>query len=179
MGNQMRVTSDEPRSWKAWSEFAENRAIGTRRQPQGSMTHCPTTQRTYQKVQHEQLRATNLSPPANRAPSGNNVGGSTSSTSADLQWSIELSTHHHPQIGLQKIQPPISPTSDAAQQMSFLPDQDRNTPPEPRKASPFTTPYPHPRGPSPPSRVWPQRWGPLDKEAAGNCKRRKIESLGA
>jgi len=79
----------------------------------------------------QQLRATNLSPPANIAPSGNNVGGSTSSPPAGSP-PMEHRTVYFPN------RPSISPTSDAAQQMSFLPNQDRNTPPEPHKASPFS-----------------------------------------
>jgi hypothetical protein len=89
----------------------------------------------------QQLRTTNLSPPANIAPSGSNVGGSTSSPPGGSP-PMEHRTVYTPPSPIRpsdnNIQPPISPTPVAAQPKTSVPIQGRNSPLELHKASPLS-----------------------------------------
>jgi hypothetical protein len=89
----------------------------------------------------QQLRTTNLPPPANTAPSGNIVGGTTSPPPTGSP-SMEYRTVYTPPSPTRPsddhIQPPVSPTPFAAQQRSSLPNQGRHSPSEQYKAPPLS-----------------------------------------
>jgi hypothetical protein len=89
----------------------------------------------------QQLRTTNLPPPTSIQPSSHDPAGSTSPppTGSPSMEHRKVYTPPSPtRPSDDYIQPPISPTPIAAQLRSVLPNQGRNSPLEPHKASPFS-----------------------------------------
>ena len=89
----------------------------------------------------QQLRTTNLSPPANIPPSGTNAGDPTSPAatgSPSMEYRHVYTPPSPTRPSEDHIQPPPSPPLVTAQPKSFLSNQGRNSPPERHSASPFS-----------------------------------------
>ena len=89
----------------------------------------------------QQLRTTNMPPPANIPPTATNAGGSTSPAATGSPPMEHRNVYTPPsptRPADDYVQPPTSPPLVASQPRSFIPNQGRSSPPERHTASPFS-----------------------------------------